>query len=312
MKKILTILPFLCLLSLHWATAQTTEELQAQKAAKAAELAAAKAELAETQDEVDALTAEVNRLTDLLTPYPRWDVGANGTAGLSLTGFNDWFSKELPNTRAVNIGITGGAYANSDWRKTFWRNNLNLTAGWLKFDNRDVDTDVDTFQVASDAFNVTSLFGYKLSSKWAASTLAEYRTTFLDNFNDPGYLDIGAGATWTPVTDLVVVFHPLNYNFVFAEDENSYESSLGCKIVADYKRELFKGLAWKSNLSAFLSYEGSELNNWTWINGLTTAVKGVGVGFELGLRSNEQEATAAGKTDNPLQVYYILGFSYSI
>ena len=34
-----------------------------------------------------------------------------------------------------------------------------------------------------------------------------------------GYLDAGVGATWTPVTDLVVVIHPLNYNFVFADND---------------------------------------------------------------------------------------------
>jgi uncharacterized coiled-coil protein SlyX len=294
--------------------AQSVEEMTAAKAAKEKELAALETQLADLTGKVGSLKGEVTDLTDKLTPYPRWDVGALGSAGLNFSGFNSWFSKDKPNTKAVNIGFVTNAFANLDQKKYFWRNGANLTLAWLKFDDVDNKDDNGDFQVAADAFNVTSLFGYKLSEKWAISTLGEYRTSILDGkFNNPGYLDIGAGATWTPVTDLVVVLHPLNYNFVFSDGEGfDYESSLGCKIVADYKRQLTKGIAWKSNLSAFFSYSGSDLHNWTWVNGLTTAVKGVGVSLDFGLRSNKQEALAALKTDNPLQTYYLLGFSYAL
>ena len=60
----------------------------------------------------------------------------------------------------------------------------------------------------------------------------------LNNFNDPGYLDVGVGATWTPIENLIVVIHPLNYNFVFADNDAIFESSLGAKIVADYTRQI--------------------------------------------------------------------------
>ena len=66
----------------------------------------------------------------------------------------------------------------------------------------------------------------------------EYRTTLLDNFNDPGYLDLGLGATWTPAKNLVVVVHPFNYNFVFSSGDTVFESSMGTKIVADYTRQI--------------------------------------------------------------------------
>lgn len=311
MKKLTTLLAFAMLFTFNLANAQTVEELQAQKDAKAAELAELSGQLAELQGRVDGLTGEVASLTDQLTPYPRWDVGAGGTVGLSFTGFSDWLSKANPNTQATSITFSGGGSANGEWEKTFWRNNLNLTAGWLKFDDKDIETDADTFQVAADAFNIASLFGYKLSDKIAISTLGEYRSTIVDNFNNPGYLDIGVGATWTPVTNLVVVVHPLNYNFVFSDSDFDYQSSLGAKIVADYKREIFKGFGWKSNLSAFYSYEGSDLHNWTWINGISTAYKGIGIGFELGLRNNKQEALAA-EVSNTLQTYYVLGLTYSL
>jgi uncharacterized coiled-coil protein SlyX len=309
--------------------AQSTEELAATKAAKEKELSALEAQLAELTGKVGALKGEVTDLTDKLTPYPRWDVGALGSAGLNFSGFNNWFSKGTPNTQAVNIGFVSNAFANLQQKKYFWRNNANLTLAWLKFDDVDKDDDNDDFQTAADAFNIASLFGFKLSEKWAISTLCEYRTSVLDGkFNNPGYLDIGAGATWTPITDLVVVFHPLNYNFVFADDDRvSYESSLGCKIVADYKRQLIKGISWKTNFSGFMSYKGNDFSNWTWINGITTAVRGVGISLDFGLRSNKQEGfanyaaglaagTDPGKiadfSDNQLQTYYLLGFSYAL
>jgi len=312
-----------------FAQAQSTEELAATKAAKEKELGALEAQLADLTGKVGTLKGEVEDLTDKLTPYPRWDVGALGSAGLNFSGFNNWFSKGTPNTKAVNIGLVTNAFANLQQKKYFWRNGANLTLAWLKFDNVDNETDNSDFQTAADAFNVSSLFGYKLTEKWAISTLGEYRTSVLDGkFNNPGYFDIGAGATWTPITDLVVVFHPLNYNFVFSNDDKvTYKSSLGCKVVADYKHQLTKGIAWKTNFSGFLSYKGTDFSNWTWINGLTTAVRGVGISLDFGLRGNKQEGfanyvsglpagtdpgTLANFDNNKIQTYYLLGFSYAL
>lgn len=300
--------------------AQTIEEMTAQKAAKTTELTALESELATLQGKVDGLKAEVADLTEKTTPYPRWTTGSFGTVGFNFTRFNDWFQKDQPNTSAANIGFALNGFANLDQKKYFWRNSAKLNLSWLKFDDKEIDTDEEGFQVASDAFNLTSLFGYKLSEKFAISSLAEYRTAILDGkLNNPGYLDIGAGATWTPITDLVVVFQPGNYNLVFSDnDDFDFQSSVGMKIVADYSKKLAKGVAWKTNFSTFISYEGSELNNWTWINGFSTAVKGIGVGLDIGLRQSKQEAEAQaikiGSTDpvdNTLQLFYVLGLTYS-
>jgi hypothetical protein len=270
-------------------------------------------QLKDLAGKVDGLKTDLANLSDKLTPYPRWDVGTAGNVGLNFSNFSDWLSKSSPNTTAINIGFSGNAFANLQQKKYFWRNGVNLTLGWIKFDDRDDPSDSKDFKVAADAFNLSSLFGYKLSEKIAISALGEYRTSVLDDrFNDPGYLDLGAGATWTPVKDLVVVLHPLNYNFIFASSGFDYQSSLGCKLLADYRRQISDGIAWKSNLSAFLSYEGGDFSNWTWVNGFTTAVKGIGIGLDIGLRGNKQEALAGGLSDNPLQTYWILGLSYAL
>lgn len=294
-------------------TSQTQDELLVMKAAKEAELAAIQPTLTDLSGKAEQLKTEIAVLTEQTTPYPRWDVGALGNAGFNFASFSNWLSKSSPNTTAFNIAVTANAFANLQQRKYFWRNSANVTVGWIKFNDRDDPEDSQEFQVAADAFNANSLLGYKLNEKLAISALGDYRTSILeDRLNNPGYLDIGAGLTWTPILDLVVVVHPLNYNFIFSRGDYDYQSSLGAKLLADYKKEISKGIAWRSNLSAFMSYEDADLSNWTWVNGFSTSTKGIGIGLDFGLRGSKQEALAAGRTDNPLQTYWIVGLSFAL
>ena len=302
------------MLAMSFSFAQTKEELEAQKSEKQATADAA-------QKEADALQAQIDAL-------PGWRIGAFGVIGGSLSNFSNWYSQGAPNNSSGNIGINFNAFANKLEAKYFWRNSLTANLAWVKLDNKDNPNDSKSFEATTDVFNVSSLYGYKLSDKWAASTLGEYSTTILNNFNNPGYLDLGVGVTWTPIQDLIVVIHPLNYNFVFADNDAVFTSSLGAKIMADYTRKI-GAVAFKSNLSAFYSYKSSDLSNWTWNNNFSyTLWKNIGVGFDFGLRSNKQEALnyALGQynpaaipaetvptfdnVDNDLQTYYTLGLSY--
>lgn len=297
-------------LTISAAFAQTADELKALQGPK-------KDSIAAIQGRVDALQAQIDAL-------PGWKKGAFGTIGANLSGFSNWYSKGEANSSAGNIGVTVNAFANLQQEKFFWRNSGNLNLAWVKFDDKDDPTDDDSFKEATDVFTITSLYGQKISEKFAISTLGEYRTTLLSNFNDPGYLDLGVGATWTPITDLVVVIHPLNYNFVFSDEDAIFDSSLGAKIVADYTRKI-GNVSFKTNLSMFQSYESSNLSNWTWINSFGyTLWNGIGLGFEFGLRDNKQEALNfalngptpdAGATfdnvDNELQTYWLFGLNYA-
>ena len=310
MKQVITLLTLFLFSSL--AMAQTMEELKAEKKVK--------------EDSISAIQGRVDALQKQIDTYPGWKLGIFGTVGASLSGFNNWYAQGTPNNSAGNIGITANPFAKLDREKYFWYNQAQINLSWVKFDDKDDPTDEDSFREAADVFNVCSLFGYKFSEKWAASALAEYRTTILNNFNDPGYLDVGVGVTWLPNSDLTVVIHPLNYNFVFSDGQADYESSLGTKVLATYTKK-FGGLDLKSQLSAFLSYEDSDYNNWTWITSLGYKFwKGIGAGFEFGLRDNKQEAynfalanwdpmgsdpePTLGNVDNKLQTYWLFGLNY--
>ena len=306
MKKILITL--VCLCSITFSFSQDKDALNKQKAEK-------QAEVDKYQGEVDAIQSQIDAL-------PGWRYGAFGTLGGSISEFNNWYAQGSPNNSSGNIGFTVNGYANKIEDTYFWRNSLTLNLNWVKLDDKDDETDDENFKPTTDVFNISSLYGYELTEKWALSAFGEYRTTILDNFNDPGYLDLGIGITWTPIKDLIVVIHPLNYNFVFADDTAIFASSLGAKIVADYTKKIGQ-LNIKSNLSVFQSYKSEDLSNWTWTNSLGYTVwKNIGVGLDFGLRDNKQEALnyfvntletndTFETVDNKLQTFWTFGLSYN-
>lgn len=279
-----------------------------------------KKELASKKDSIAKLQSKANAIQGKLDALPGWKKGAFGTIGASLSGFNNWYSRNAPDASAGNIGVTINAFANLIEDKFFWRNSGSINLGWVKLDEKGVAGD-EGFDTATDVFTITSLYGKRLNKKWAVSALTEYKTTIIDNFNNPGFLDIGVGFTWTPTQRLVVVMHPGNYNFVFSKSGTDFESSPGAKIVADYTATYHK-LNVKSNLSIFTSYNSSDLSNWNWTNSFSYNLwKSLGLGFEIGLRDNKQEAlnnalltdaTATfGNLDNKIQSYWLFGLSYA-
>ncbi|WP_400071414.1 DUF3078 domain-containing protein [Zobellia russellii] len=305
MRKLL--LTSLALLTFSVGFAQTIDELKAEQAAK--------------KDSISAIQGRVDALQGQIDAFPGWKIRAFGTIGANLSKFNNWYSQGTPDNSSGNIGVTVNAIANLDREKFFWRNSANANFQWVKLDDKNDPTDDEGFDNTTDVFNITSLYGYKLNKNFAISALAEYRTSIINNFNDPGYLDFGVGATWTPIPDMVVVIHPLNYNFVFADNDAAYDSSAGAKIVVDYAKQL-GSINFKTNFSTFQSYKSGDLSNWTWINSFGyTLWKGIGVGFEFGLRDNKQEGLANAlvsdanasfdNLDNVLQSYYLFGLNYS-
>jgi hypothetical protein len=280
--------------------AQSLEELKNQKAALEAKAAPIVAQ-------ADAIKAEINEINSKISTFPGWYIGAFGTLGANITGRNQWFSAgDLKDSRATTIQGSFNGFANHLQEKYFWRNSGSLNLGWQKLKTSPESS--AKFEPIADFLNITSLFGYKLSTKLAASALSEYRTSVIRNFNNPGYLDMGVGFTYTPMKSLVFVLHPLNYNFIFSKEDTKFTSSLGCKIAGDFNTQIIKGIHLRSNLTGFFSYknENPTLHNGTWTNWIGFNVfKGIGIGTEFGLRYSAQEI-------EKLQNYYTLGLSYKL
>ncbi len=288
--------------------AQTKEELLALKKEKTDSISKLKAK-------ADAIQKEIDNL-------PGWRIKAFGTIGGNISGYNNWYSKEAPNSSVGNFGVNVNVNAIRIEDKYFWKNYANINIGWVKSDDKDDPTDKSGYDVATDVFTLSSLYGRRISKTFAASALAEYRSTLVNNFNNPGFLDVGIGGTWTPVKNLVVVIHPLNYNFVFSNSDSHYDSSFGAKIVADYSKS-FGDLNFATNLSVFLSYKSFDYSNYTWTNSFSyTLWKNLGLGFDFGLRKNKQEAynyqldgnpdLVLSDADNKLQTYWLFGLNFKL
>lgn len=296
-------------------TLPATEELQALLATKSQTLDSVNGQLKSLAKQAESLKKEVAALTEKVTPYPRWRGGLSTTLGFNLANYNDWLSRKPANLSSATIVAAANAFARLDKKRYYWKNAAAVNLGWIKFDDKDIPDDDDSFKPTSDVLNARSIFGWRLSRKLALSSMTEYRTSLLNGrFNNPGYLDLGSlGLDWAPAPNFSATLHSLNYNFVFSRDEFNYEGSLGAKLVIDYEQILAGHIAWKSNFSAFASYENmNELSNWTWSNHLGTAIKGFGLGLDFALRSNRQESKAAELADNPLQFFWVLGLSYNL
>ena len=293
----------------------TLEEQKALLTSKSQTLDTVNAQLKALTAQAKSLEKEVAKLKDKVTPYPRWRGGLATTLGFNFANYNDWLSRQPANLSSATIAAAANLFARLDQKRYFWKNAASINLGWLKFDDKDVPDDDDSFKPTSDVLNARSIFGWRLSRTLALSSMTEYRTSLLNGrFNNPGYLDIGSlGLAWTPTPNFSAVLHSLNYNFVFSRGDFNFEGSLGAKLVVDYEQALAKGIAWKSNFSAFTSYKDfNELSNWVWSNNFSTAIKGFGVGLDFALRSNKQESRAAELADNPLQFFWVLGVSYNL
>ena len=85
MKKVILALCFL--IGMSTLNAQTKEELKALQKEKNDSIGVLKGKADAIQAEIDAL--------------PGWRLKATGTIGGSISGFNNWYSKESPNSRLV-------------------------------------------------------------------------------------------------------------------------------------------------------------------------------------------------------------------
>ncbi len=307
MKKLLVLFCGLFVMTLSL-NAQSLDELKAMQAEKAGAAAA-------LQAEADALQKQIDE-------FPGWKFSGLGILGLDFAGNSDWFAIEQPQSRQNSVGLGFSAFANLDQPKYFWRNALVINMRQIKSKENADATEVESI---TDALELNSLYGYKLNDKIAISAEGRMTTTVLQ-FLDPGKITASAGLTWTPIPNLLVLVHPLGYELNLPSGD--LLSAPGAKIGATYTREILPGVAWNSNLSAFLAYSGGtndqgvelsagDLSNWTWINGFGFNIwKGIGVGLNVGLRQDKQLAYLADLNgnevteENPLQFYYNLGLSY--
>jgi len=302
MRNLLLLFVF-SFLSFGIMNAQSMEELKSMKTDK--------------QASIDAIQAEIDGIQKQINELPGWSTQILGTLGGNFSGFSNWIANENNNSTSNSFvfDLFGTARYNGD--KHFLYNDAILSLGSLTTDLNTKDDMDGVTATVPNKLNLSSLYGYKLTKTIALSGGLAYNTGILgDNvFNNPGDLDIGIGATWTPIKDFYLMVHPINYHWKFGDDPN-FNSALGAKIKAGYARELYKGIAWVSNLEGFYAYSNpaspSPNNHWyEWTNTFAFSIwKGIGVGFTYGLRTAASETF--GSEDGDTQSRYSLGLSYTL
>ena len=266
----------------------------------------------EKQSQIDVLNKEIAAIKKKIDLYAGWKFNASGVFGFSFASFQNWSKQVNPDSRVSNItGLFKGS-ALLDKPKYFWRNEGNINLGWqqLVLNAKVANEEEKEYKNVADILTLTSLFGYKITKDIAASGLGQYSSSIVNNFNNPGIFDIGAGATWTPhqAPNLVFTVHPLNYHIVFQKGDLETQSALGTKIFASYFATLYKGIKWSTDLNGFLEYVESapSLSEYSWNNSLSIpAWHGIGIGIGFGLRSAAIESS-------DLQSYYNIGLSYNL
>jgi hypothetical protein len=269
------------------------------------------ARIAELRTQVGQLNSEIAKTQGLIPPTYGWSKNYAVTLGFNNTSFNNWTLNPNSNSRSTTIMASMAGGANLIKEKYFWRNNGLLNLGWQRLQLDKSSPEGENFQPMADLFRITSLFGWNLTEKLALSTLGQLRTSIIQNAFNPGYIDIGAGVTWTPMRNLVAVIHPLNYNLIIAEEALMFESSLGAQYRIDYNTDITKGVKFRTNLTGFASYSDfNNLSNLEWISGISfTAFKGIGIGLEYALRWAPQETRML---DANSQSYFLIGLSYAL
>ena len=316
--KLKFLFTFILMGSLTIMNAQSVEDLKALQAEKAATAADFSAKASAAQSEVDALQGQIEKLIG-------WRKGFNGLLGFDWNKSNGWIASPNPNASSSTLNIGLNAHALIDKEKLFWHNKGFISKSWSDVDlsNDDQASDDDNLfdNGTVDILNISSLGGYKLSDKFAISGLGELNTS-IENFLDPGTLDIGVGVTWLPIQNMTVVIHPLNYHVAFSGVEGvSSNGSLGGKVRVDYFQDFTvggKNLNWSTTLTTFIPYsditqtitnpDGTQFDaglfEYTWLNTLSFEIwKGIGVGLGWGIRNSQYESTDT-------QTYTSVGLSY--
>ena len=268
-------------------------------------------QISELQGQINPLQSRIDAINSELEILGGWKTGTFGTLGFNLSSFNSWIKGANPNSTSSTILAAFNGFANKKSKSSFWRNSANINLGWQKLDIDTNEGEDASYEKIADVLKITSLYGKNLSPKVALSGLGEYNTALLENFNNPGILDIGVGVTLLPVDNLVVVIHPANMHWVFG-DAAEFDSGLGTKIMADYNKTFSNGITWRSNFTSFLAYSSKDpsLSEYTWTNGISfSAWKGIGVGIEYAIRNAPVETFGL---DSDNQSYFILGLSYAL
>ncbi len=274
MKKTLTVLLLLCILTT--VKAQTTSD----EAKKAADEAAAK------------LTAEKKEMKE------GWIKAGTINLSINEAGRNDYWIK---GGEKQAVGIKGIIDYNFDrlQGKTTWLNSFRARYGVAS-----ATSTGNKFLKNDDYFNFNSTYGKKFSKNWSYAGYFSVESQFESYFMTPGYIKLGPGLLYKPNAHFSMLASPLMANLTtklanslkpisaFGVDSGKKVNfGLGAFVQVNLNYDLGKNVNYKSVATAYSDYlnnPGNVIMDWN--NLFTFTVnKYLGATISLTARYNDLE-----------------------
>jgi hypothetical protein len=207
-----------------------------------------------------------------------WKAGGVFNANTTQVALSNWAGG---GQNSISVQGILGLYANHAKGKLAWDNNLDLAYGVVK------QGSLDWFK-NDDRIELNSKFGYQASSKWYYAGLLNFRTQFVEGFNNPGeinyisnflapgYTTIALGMDYKPNDRLTMFISPATIKVTIVTDEllssqGAFGVLPGQKVRAEFggylkamfqQKKLFgnENLSFKTNVSLFTNYANKPQN----------------------------------------------------
>ncbi len=207
-----------------------------------------------------------------------WKAGGVFNANTTQVALSNWAGG---GQNSISIQGILGLYANHAKGKLAWDNNLDLAYGMVK------QGKLDWFK-NDDRIELNSKFGYQASEKWYYAGLLNFRTQFVEGFNNPGelnyisnffapaYTTLALGMDYKPNDNFTMFVSPATIKVTIVGDEvlssqgafgvlpgQKVRSEFGGYLKAMYQQKKLFGnenLSFKTNVSLFTNYAENPQN----------------------------------------------------
>jgi hypothetical protein len=191
-----------------------------------------------------------------------WKTGGIFSLNLSQGSLSNWAAGGDKFSLSLNTFINLHAFYKKD--KNSWDNNLDFNLGYLK------TTSLGT-RKSDDRFDITSKYGYALSSKWNIGVLADLKSQFFkgytypdattkiytSNFFAPAYILLSPGFDYHPVSNFSIFFSPATARWVIVKDttlSTLYGVEAGKK--SDFQFGAYATFNYAANITKTVTYKG--------------------------------------------------------
>ena len=205
------------------------------------------------------------------TASKTWRKGGIYSLNISQASLNNWAAGGDEFSLSVNSLLSMYAFYKKE--KHSWDNTFDFNLGY-------VNTTSLGGRKNDDRFDLLSKYGYALTSKLNLAGIFNLRSqffkgyTFTDNvkslasnFMAPGYVLLGAGLDYKPVTNLSIFVSPITARWVIVRDTalsnkglygvtpgKSSNFELGAFATINYLKEISKNIIYKGRLDLFSNY----------------------------------------------------------